>query len=367
MKRVALEDLKPGMVAGEDVYAVNGQLLASKGMALTELKLQMLRVYAVHSIRIMDEKNTVDLLLGKDISGFTSKFPPEVREARIQEIQEYKKSYDEGTNYFQVALNSLVSKNTDMNANTVLEQTTSLLRPTQTSSDILDMFIYLKEYDSNVYSHSINVSLLCNMLAQWLGYSEEECRMALACGMFHDIGKLSIPEIILHKSEPLTPAEEEIVKTHPQKGYQILQEHDVAEDVMLSALMHHERCDGSGYPDHLTVDAINPYAKLVTICDIYDAMTFGTPSQKPKTPFAVLEKFESEGFRKYDTRPLLVFMENTANTYLNSAVRLSNGAVGYVVYINKNHLGRPTVQCGDDFIDLSAHPELIIAEMLPVV
>jgi len=191
--------------------------------------------------------------------------------------------------------------------------------------------------------------------------------MAAACGMFHDIGKLSIPEEIIQKKTPLTQEERAIASSHAEKGYHILSEHNIDEIVRLSALMHHERCDGSGYPHGLKGSQIDRFAKLVTICDIYCAMTADRPYRKAMSPFTVIEHFETEGLRKFDTRSILLFMENTANTYLNVPVRLSDGRIGYVVFINRGRLGRPTVQCGTDFVDLSKDKSLHITELLPVV
>ena len=131
--------------------------------------------------------------------------------------------------------------------------------------------------------------------------------------------------------------------------------------------MHHEKCDGSGYPRGLQDEEIDRFAKLVNICNIYDSMTSDRPRQKAVTPFAVIEEYETRGLSKYDTRAILVFQKNTVNTYLNCPVRLTNGAVAYVVYINPGRLGRPIVQCNGEFIDLSKRTDINIAEMLPVV
>lgn len=373
--KVLLELLQTGMITAEDVYALNGQLLVPKGSALTEAMIHKMRVYSIRAVRIADNaeeaaasENPADNdYMGTNVPGFTSKIPDEVRKARVQNIKEYKEAYSKGLNYFQVAVNNLVTKNTDADIDSILNDTLSMLDAKGKNSSILDMLIYMKEYDSSVYAHCINVSLLCNMLAHWLDYSEEDCHMAAACGMFHDIGKLAIPEQILRKPGPLTPEERNLVNTHPEKGYQMLEEYKVAETVKLSALMHHEFCDGSGYPRRLKAGQIDRFAKLVTICNIYDAMTSERPYRKVMSPFAVIEYFEGIGLQKFDTRPILTFLENTVNTYLNCPVRLSNGMVGYVVFINRERLGRPTVQCGSEFVDLSKNKDLSIQEMLPIV
>lgn len=381
MKRTIYEQLQPGMITGEDVYALNGQLLIPKGIVLTQATLDLLKMYSIRTIRIddgVDER--IEAILGSqqppkdegpfsgsDIPDFFSKLPEKTRQLRTEEILEYKKHYKESLDYFQVAINNLVAKNTDLDVSTILNQTVSLLNAGNRHASILEMIVYMKEYDNNIYAHSINVSLLCNMLAHWLEYSEQECQLATACGMFHDIGKLTIPEAIIQKPTPLTPQELQIARQHAQQGYYMLSDYHVDETVKLSALMHHERCDGSGYPNGLKGGQIDRFAKIVTICDIYNAMTSDRPYRKAFSPFSVIEHFETEGLRKFDTRSILLFMEKAANTYLNCPVRLSNGRSGYVVFINRSRLGRPTVQCGTDFIDLRREKDLYIAEMLPVL
>lgn len=374
MKRITSERLIPGMVTAEDVYALSGQLLVPKDVALTDSLIRQLQLYSVRSVRIDDtkkeespKKEKEEPIMGSDIPGFVSKLPDEVRKVRAERIREYKQAFDTGVNYFQVTINNLVSKNTTLDVHTVLDQTMALIGKKHTDTSVLEMLIYMKEYDSSVYAHSINVSLLCNMLARWLEYSEEDCKMAAACGMFHDIGKLAIPDEIIQKPGPLTPEERAIINTHAEKGYHMLEEWHVNETVKLSALMHHERCDGSGYPHKLKGSQIDRFAKLVTICDIYNAMTSDRSYRKAMSPFDVIEHFEEEGLRKFDTRSILVFLENTVNTYLNCPVRLNNGAVGYVVFINRNRLGRPIIQCGTEFIDLSKRHDLHVVELLPVV
>ncbi len=252
MRRVNTDQLRPGMIIAEDIYAPNGQLIIAKGTKLTDATLEQLSRNAVLSSRIDDsvktaaassQKREEDIYKGDDIPGFTSNLPENLREARAKQIKEQKKSYTEGLNFFQISINNLVVKNTDMDVDTIIDQTLALLGSNGKGTNILQMLVFMQEYDSDVYAHSVNVSLLCNMLAHWLGYSEEDCRLAAACGMFHDIGKLTIPEEILQKPGPLTPEEKELVNTHTEKGYQMLKDHPIHESIKLSALLHHENCD----------------------------------------------------------------------------------------------------------------------------
>lgn len=133
---------------------------------------------------------------------------------------------------------------------------------------------------------------------------------------------------------------------------------------MNAALMHHERCDGSGYPFGIRNSKIDSYAKMVAIADVYDAMTCARIYRGPLCPFKVIEVFESEGLQKYDTRFIMTFLENIVNTYMLHRVRLSDGRTGDVVFINRSSLARPTIKCGDTFVDLSIEPKLSIEEII---
>ena len=89
--------------------------------------------------------------------------------------------------------------------------------------------------------------------------------------------------------------------------------------------MHHERCDGSGYPTGLTEDYIDNFAMIVAIADVYDAMTAARSYRSPLCPFEVISKFEEDGFQKYHTKYILVFLKQIASTYQSNRVILSDG------------------------------------------
>ena len=126
----------------------------------------------------------------------------------------------------------------------------------------------MREYDDETYVHSMNVALICNIFARWLRMSEEEIAKATTSGLLHDIGKIKIPDSILKKPDKLTKQEFNIIKRHPQEGYRLLLDSKLDEDVLNAVLMHHERCDGSGYPFGLMANQIGTYAKMVAIADV---------------------------------------------------------------------------------------------------
>lgn len=245
-----------------------------------------------------------------------------------------------------------------------MNYTLNILDVDSTSPNVFDMLHIMREYDDSTYVHSMNVALICNVFARWLHMSEEEIRLATISGLLHDIGKTQIPDAIIKKPGKLTDDEYNIVKTHPREGYRLLRNSHLHPSVLNAVLMHHERCDGTGYPSGLQRDEIDTFGKMVAIADVYDAMTSARIYRGPLCPFKAIALFESEGLQRYDTRFIMTFLENVVNTYLLNKVRLNNGVVGKIIFINRDRYSAPTVQTDHGFLDLSLHPDISIEALV---
>jgi putative nucleotidyltransferase with HDIG domain len=213
------------------------------------------------------------------------------------------------------------------------------------------MLLNMHNIDDSVYMHCIDVALISNVLSRWLHFSEADQKMATACGLFHDIGKFMLPSGVLRKPGKLTSEEFEIVKTHTIEGFHLLNKYrNIPEPVKNTAIMHHEKCDGSGYPYGLKGDDIDKFSKIVTIADIFDAMTSERVYRAAMCPFSVIKYFEDDGIHKYEMKYIMTFLENVANSYLNHTVTLSNGMEGNVIFINHDNFSRPVIRTPDNEI-----------------
>ena len=128
--------------------------------------------------------------------------------------------------------------------------------------------------------------------------------------------------------------------------------------------MHHERNDGSGYPYGFTADKISRFSKMVAIVDVYNAMTSKRPYRKAICPFTVVEELQEDEYSKYDTDMMMTFLKNVCNSFIGNRVRLSNGIEGEVVFIHPEAITRPTIQCGQKFLDLSMHKDIRILAII---
>lgn len=347
MRVVSLSELLPGMISAQDILSNDNRFILRKGTPLTELLIHRLAIYGVLSVAV-DEKPVP---------------PPEMANNHVrtsEEFQTFQKVYTIEAEALKDRLNAVITKSEPLDVDGLIGSAMNIIANTKGRISIFDMLHNMYEFDDSTYSHCLNVALICHLFAGWMKMNEEDTRMATACGLLHDLGKLLVDQDIIQKPATLTAEEFEEIKKHPLAGYRLLKAHDADDTICKVALMHHERCDGSGYPSALVDHEIDDFAKMVAIADVYDAMTSNRVYRGPMCPFKVIESFEENGYRKYGTHFLLPFLENIANTYLTSPCRLNDGRTGTIIFINKQKLSRPTVKCGDEYVSLADCPDLYI-------
>ncbi len=358
MKKLKVKDLRPGMVTAEDIYAIDGQLVLAKKVIITENNIAKLDSFGIYSIKIEDQLVSAE----NSIPDSTPSYSERVKSK--PEFIKFQKNFNSHVDSLKTGLNQIVESNSNFDAENLVSQTLTLMDDVGNSVNLMDMLVNMRDYDDSTYAHCVNAAMIANIFAGWLELSKEDRVIATTCGLFHDIGKIKIPEHILKKPGALTKAEFEAVKKHPLNGYNILERTNLNEEVKNAALMHHEKCDGSGYPYGFARDKISFFAKMITIVDIYDAMTSKRIYRDPICPFDVIEEFEKEGFDKYDTDMILTFLRSVSNSFIGFRVRLTNGMEGEIVFINPANLSKPTIKCGDKFIDLSAHKDIKISAII---
>jgi putative nucleotidyltransferase with HDIG domain len=151
-------------------------------------------------------------------------------------------------------------------------------------------------YDYHTYTHSVNVFVFCVALAQRMGMKKKSDLFVLGTGaLLHDVGKSLIEKSIIAKRGLLNDREWAIIKKHPIYGVEILRETGgIPEESYAVVVQHHERCDGSGYPEGLSEDRIHYYAKLSAVADVFDAMTTRRVYKEAAGTFAALQTMKSE-------------------------------------------------------------------------
>lgn len=282
-----------------------------------------------------------------------------------EDFKQFKQAFNEEVQDFKSKLNEVVLKNAPLEVNTLLDDALNLVSQAhQSAYGIFDMLHSMRENDDTTYTHCINVGLFCNVFAGWLKLSEEETNLATLCGLLHDVGKLRVPEELLKKTETYTEEDKAAIKAHTREGYLLVKDLDIDSHIKNAILTHHERCDGSGYPFGLSGFRIDPYAKMVAIADVYDAMTSIRAHRGAMSPIQAIEVMQEEGLQKYDVRFIMIFLENVMNTFIGNRVLLSSGEKGEIIFINKSNITRPTIKCQNHFVNLDEEKDIQIISML---
>lgn len=362
MKTVSTKDLLPGMITATDIYAANGSLIIGKGTPLTDHMIIRLEYHSIPAIKIMAASSEPEVQEEKEEKKEEPSYSEKIRES--EEFKAFSKKFDTNVNTLKDSLNTIINKNEKADIDQLLASTDELLESQKSGIAVFDMLHNMRQFDDVTYVHCLNVSLICNVFGKWLDLEEEQLRLLTLCGLMHDIGKLCLPDKIIKKPTKLTEEEFGIIKSHTVQGFRILQKIGMPDCVANAALMHHERCDGFGYPVGMKGNQIDPYAKIVMIADVYDAMTSARVYRGPLCPFEAIKVFEEEGFQRYEAKYILKFLENIGSSYINNRVQLSDNSIGTIIYINPNALSRPLVQVENGYIDLSKEKKLSIKKIL---
>lgn len=219
---------------------------------------------------------------------------------------------------------------------------------------ILQWISYMRDKEEYLNTHSLNVGILNGLLGRWLKLSEEDVEKLVFTGLFHDVGKAKIADAILDKPDKLTREEFEEMKKHPLYSYEILKNSGITDDNILGGVKgHHEKVNGNGYPEGLTLEEITLFGRISSISDIYDAMAASKSYKAASTPFEVLEEFSRNKFSELDIRLVDVFLHRMASEMAGREVVLSDGRTGRIVFADVSKFAYPVVKCGEDIINTS--------------
>ena len=318
MRYVIIDDVQPGMVLGRDIYDFSARTLLSEGKELSQDLIQKLKQRGYAGVYIDDEWS-------KDIN---------VEEIISMELRSNA----------AMSLQELDMDATMEASKQIVEQ---ILDAQVISLDIMD----LKSYDDYIYRHSVNVAVLSTIIGIGAGYEVDELKDLCLAAIFHDLGKILIDERILNKPGKLNAMENEVVRRHAQLSYDMLYDRwNIPARVKAGVLCHHENEDGSGYPNGLSGDKIHPFAKIIHVADVYDALSSKRPYKEACSYSEALEYLMGGCGTLFNKEIVEIFTKYVAIYPKGMMVELSDGQKALVMENDKNNRLRPKVKLLDGTI-----------------
>ena len=351
MKLMARMAVQPGMIVAEDICSYDNKVIIRKNTVLEKMHLKKLDAYSIVAVPIKDAKDFA-----------TTHF----EKLRLSdEFQKFERIYRNNLNIYKLYIANYIHKKSVIQPESIMQLHNNVRSSVKNGDQLLDMlYNMLPSEDDMTYAHCFNAGLISNVFGHWLCMSKPDIETLTLCGFLYDIGKIIMPVELIWKPDKLTEFEYNYMKTHTTIGYDLLKDSGLDPHIINASFMHHERCDGSGYPAHLNDGSIDFFAKIVGIVDSYEAMTSARIYRASMNPFQVIDNFEKTGLCKYNELIITPILEKIANNHLGSTVRLSDDTIGEIIIINKKALAFPMIKVGNQVIDLAVHKNVSIINML---
>ncbi len=330
MRLISIDVLEPGLVMAKTIWNDTGLPLLQKGAVVSQPIINRLKQLNIKYVYI-DDKISEGIEVNESI-------PPEKRIHAVKKITESFKKIKglEGKKASYVL--DIQSVEIGIIVEDLLD---AILNSNEMLTVLTDSFLY----DEYLYQHSFQVTLYSLAIAKELGYSYKDMKLIGIGAMLHDVGKLQVPTNILLKPGSLTDEEFEMMKQHARLGFDILRNlHSISLLVAHCAFQHHERLDGSGYPRGLKENEIHPYAKIIAVADVFDAVTSERVYRKQMLPSEGINLIQTGSGKLFDSKVVEAFKRSVIH-YPNGTVLLfTDGRRGVVAKQNPNSAAHPFIR-----------------------
>ena len=238
-----------------------------------------------------------------------------------------------------------IAQDKRINTTKINENVKNLVDQILNNQNVLVNLVDIKSVDSYTFQHSVNVATLSVILANSLNYTKKQLVKIGTGAILHDVGKLAIPEKILKKPSDLTDEEYKIIQEHPSLGYKNTKNNQQISPLSrVIILYHHEQVDGEGYPDGLVKEDIHEFARLVSVADVFDALTSDRCYRDRWSSKKAIDFMISKSGTKFDTEFVREFMKNIAIFPNGTTVKLNTGQKAIIAEQNKETPARPVIR-----------------------
>lgn len=339
-ERIAVAECSTGDILADDVYSKSGVMLLTKGYIVNDFIKMKLKEFGIFNVAIYNS-------CAENSNSYT----------------ESLKNYKESIIQLKALLNEIASgKLYEHGRVSLLSE--QIYKNISDNGHIIQCLQGIRSTDEYTYTHCLNTALYSMLIGKWLKLPENRIHEVIHAGLLHDIGKIKVPNKILNKNGKLSTREFEIIKKHPTLGFEMIKDiSDLTENVKKAVLLHHERINGTGYPQGLVGDSIGLYAKIVAIADVFDAMTQNRVYKKKATPFEAFQMFLTVELSGFDITILNTFLKQLAPLYVGTKVLLNNGDMGEIVYVPPHDIINPILSVNSEYIDLGQNSRLKVVSI----
>lgn len=374
LKKCSIGRLKEGMVLGQDVHRSDMTVLLGEGTTLTSKMIDALADHDIFSVQIQVEDEE-EAAPAKAASALEEPPADAVQEKPVKVAPKKEKLQDDSyvLRYIEVFA-SLKKFYADTRENLRIDvgAAQSLAREflplCESAKAIVQIYNVEAEEDHQLH-HSMHVAILAGLMGQFLKLNASERVRLIMAGFLLEIGTTRIAEEFLEIQGYYSDAERRLMQKHARLGKELLARSALGADEQIvgAVLQHHERNDGSGYPAGLKKEQICGFARILAIADIYDAMASNRAYKRKRSPFDVFKILADDVLRgRLDTEYGVSFVRHICQALNGCWVRLSDGRVGKIVYIDESRLDAlPVVQTMEgDFLDLNTKGNIKIVSLM---
>jgi putative nucleotidyltransferase with HDIG domain len=352
VKSISIEELQPGMFVVSVLEQTGSVQVKTQGWVKTQTSIDKLASAGILRVEV-DPDKMLDLSNNKH--GITApdsdmqntpeqeKDPWHKSTAISAEINQAMKLVEEAKSLQAKAFADLKAGN-PIDVDAFKEVATSFIDSIFRNQDALSCIAMIKQKDAYLLEHSINVATLITIFAKHLRLDREIIEQLATGALLHDIGKIKVDDAVLNKPGKLSDSEFEQMKQHAQFSYEIVTEAGLSKISCEVAGFHHERLDGSGYPQGLSNSEISDYVRMASIVDVFDALTAERVYKKSLTPIQAFKILREGSPHHFDDRLLNEFINCIGVYPVGSLVKLKSQKVGMVASSNPEQPLKPIVK-----------------------
>ena len=350
MKAVSIENLEPGMTLARTVTNADMVIVLSEGTLLEKAHITRLNALDIPVVYIKDE--------------FDLSQNYQQASAVLMKNKAFAHDFDVVSKYADEVFASIREGKVPQEET---DKVTSHILPMADNSGTIDYLFALSHKNSTIALHSERVAILSGIIAKWMHFDWVSIRNVVTAAFLHDVGRMKLPDRLINRNpENLNEDDYKTYQGHCEEGAELLKEAGFDIVTQKVALSHHEKMDGTGWPQGLKTDDIHPYARIVAVANVYDDLTSEKPGEVKQTPFDAVAYFVREIYSSLDPVVCVPLLTRIKDSLIGSRVTLSDGRRGIVALFPNDFSALPILSLEDGgSLNLNTVPNITVTQYEP--